>query len=102
MLLRADAAAAGPGFGRRNGRRDGHDGQLRRIGGAELVGCVHSSRGQRFGPQCVEGKGLLPAQVYYQPYRTGTTYISDGRGCAIVTAPPSSNCQSVGPLTATL
>ena len=65
------------------------------------VACIQAE-GSDSAPQCVEGKGLLPAQVYYQPYRPGTTYISDGRGCAIVTAPPSSTCQSVGPLTATL
>ena len=54
------------------------------------VACIQAE-GSDSAPQCVEGKGLLPAQVYYQPYRPGTTYISDGRGCAIVTAPPSSN-----------
>ena len=65
------------------------------------VACIQAE-GSDSAPQCAEGKGLLPAQVYYQPYRPGTTYVSDGRGCAIVTVPPSSTCQSVGPLTATL
>jgi len=68
---------------------------------ASSVACVHAE-GSDSAEQCVDGKGLLPAQVYFAPYRAGTTYISTGRGCAIVTAPPSSICQSIGPYTATL
>ncbi len=68
---------------------------------ASSVACVQAE-GSDTAEQCVEGKGLLPAQVYFTPYRAGTTYTSTGRGCAVVTAPPSSTCQTVGPLTATL
>ena len=66
-----------------------------------LVACIQLQGSDGPG-QCAQGTGTLPAQVYYQPYRPGTTYVSDGRGCAIVTAPPGSTCQTVGPLTATL
>ncbi len=48
------------------------------------------------------GKGLLPAQVFYQPYRPGATYIATGRGCATTGNPPQPVCQPMGPLTATL
>jgi hypothetical protein len=65
------------------------------------VACIQAE-GSDSAQECAEGRGMLPAQVYYQPYRPGTTYVSEGRGCAIVTAPPGSTCQSVGPLTATL
>ena len=55
------------------------------------------------GPgQCAEGPGILPAQVYYQPYRRGATYIATGRGCATTGNPPQPVCQSNGPITATL
>ncbi len=63
--------------------------------------CIQAD-GSETAPQCAEGKGLLTAQVFYAPYRPGMTYVSDGRGCAVVTAPPSSVCQTVGPYTATL
>ena len=66
-----------------------------------LVACIQLQGSDGPG-QCAQGTGTLPAQVYYQPYRPGTAYVSDGRGCAIVTAPPGSTCQTVGPLTATL
>jgi hypothetical protein len=55
------------------------------------------------GPlQCVRGNGILPAQVFFQPYRPGTTYTATGRGCAAKGNPPQSICQESGPLTATL
>ena len=34
--------------------------------------CIQAE-GSDSAPQCVEGKGQLPAQVYYQPYRPGMT-----------------------------
>jgi hypothetical protein len=55
------------------------------------------------GPgQCAQGQGILPAQVFYQPYRPGATYVSTGRGCASTGNPPQPVCQPTGPLTATL
>jgi hypothetical protein len=51
---------------------------------------------------CAQGEGLLPAQVYYQPYRPGATYISSGRGCSSTGNPPTPVCQSTGPYVATL
>jgi hypothetical protein len=55
------------------------------------------------GPgQCAQGQGLLPAQVFYQPYQPGATYIATGRGCAATGNPPQPVCQPMGPLTTTL
>lgn len=65
------------------------------------VVCIRAE-GSSLGDQCAEGKGTLPAQVYFTPYRPGTTYVSEGRGCANLIVPPSSTCQSVGPQSETL
>jgi len=55
------------------------------------------------GPgQCQQDSGILTAQVFYQPYRPGATYVSTGRGCATTGNPPQPVCQPTGPLTATL
>ncbi|MGP4056259.1 hypothetical protein ACTWP6_15795 [Mycobacterium sp. 4D054] len=55
------------------------------------------------GPgQCARGFGLVPAQVFFQPYRPGLTYTATGRGCASKGNPPQQHCQESGPLTATL
>jgi hypothetical protein len=66
-----------------------------------LVACVQLQGSDGPG-QCAQGEGFLPAQVYYQPYRPGATYISTGRGCATKGNPPQPICQPSGPLTATL
>lgn len=65
------------------------------------VVCIRAEGGD-LGDQCAEGKGTLPAQVFFTPYRPGTTYVAEGRGCANIIAPPSSTCQSVGPHSVTL
>ena len=66
-----------------------------------MVACIQLQGGD--GPaQCAEGRGTLPAQVYYQPYRPGATYISTGRGCASKGNPPQGVCSEAGPFTATL
>jgi hypothetical protein len=55
------------------------------------------------GPgQCAEQNGILTAQVFYQPYRPGATYVATGRGCATTGNPPQPVCTPMGPLTATL
>jgi hypothetical protein len=55
------------------------------------------------GPgQCQQQNGILTAQVFYQPYRRGATYIATGRGCANTGNPPRPVCQPMGPPTATL
>ena len=55
------------------------------------------------GPaQCARSNGLVPAQVFFQPYRPGTTYTATGRGCAAKGNPPQTFCQESGPLSATL
>lgn len=52
--------------------------------------------------QCDQGQGIIPAQVYYQPYRPGATYVATGRGCAVKGNPPQPSCDTTGPVTATL
>jgi hypothetical protein len=55
------------------------------------------------GPgQCQQQNGILTAQVFYQPYRPGATYIATGRGRANTGNPPRPVCQPMGPPTATL
>ena len=65
------------------------------------VACVQL-QGSDGAVQCAQGKGTLPAQVYYQPYRPGATYISTGRGCSSKGNPPQPVCLSMGPVTAAL
>jgi hypothetical protein len=65
------------------------------------VACVQM-QGSGTAEQCAMNTGLIPAQVYYGPYRPGATYVSTGRGCASTGNPPRSSCQTLGPLTATL
>ena len=66
-----------------------------------LVACVQLQGSDGPG-QCAQGQGILPAQVYYQPYRPGATYISTGRGCSLKGNPPQPVCSPTGPFTATL
>ena len=66
-----------------------------------LVACVQLQGSDGPG-QCAQGEGILPAQVYYQPYRPGATYISTGRGCSSKGNPPTPVCSPKGPFTATL
>jgi hypothetical protein len=66
-----------------------------------LVACVQLQGSDGPG-QCAQGQGILPAQVYYQPYRPGATYTSTGRGCSSKGNPPQPVCLSTGPFTVTL
>ena len=66
-----------------------------------LVACIQLQGSDGPG-QCAQGEGVLPAQVYYQPYRPGATYTSSGRGCSSTGNPPQPVCQPTGPFTATL
>ena len=65
------------------------------------VACVQLQGSDGPG-QCAQQNGILTAQVFYQPYRPGATYVATGRGCANTGNPPQPVCQPVGPLTATL
>ena len=67
----------------------------------QMVACVQL-QGSSDAEQCALGQGILPAQVFYQPYRPGATYIATGRGCASKGNPPQPFCQPRGPLVATL
>jgi hypothetical protein len=65
------------------------------------VACVQLQGSDGPG-QCAQQNGILTAQVFYQPYRPGATYVATGRGCATTGNPPQPVCQPMGPLTATL
>ena len=67
----------------------------------QTVACVQLQGSDGPG-QCAQQNGILTAQVFYQPYRPGATYIATGRGCANTGNPPQGVCQPLGPLTATL
>jgi hypothetical protein len=69
--------------------------------GYMTVACVQLQGSDGPG-QCAQQNGILTAQVFYQPYRPGATYVATGRGCANTGNPPQPVCQPVGPLTATL
>lgn len=66
-----------------------------------LVACIQLQGSDGPG-QCAQGEGILPAQVYYQPYRPGAAYVATGRGCALTGNPPQPVCQPTDPFTATL
>jgi hypothetical protein len=67
----------------------------------QTVACVQL-QGSDGHEQCDQGEGIIPAQIYYQPYRAGATYVATGRGCAVKGNPPQPICATTGPLTATL
>ncbi|MBX7455099.1 hypothetical protein GR927_44560 [Mycolicibacterium sp. 3033] len=67
----------------------------------QTVACV-AMAGDSGPGHCSQGRGILPAQVYLEPYRPGTTYTATGRGCASAGNPPQASCRETGPLTATL
>jgi hypothetical protein len=65
----------------------------------QSVACVEVA-GQQ-GGSCMQGTDT--AQVYLEPYKAGTTYLSRGRGCGIIVPTlPADNCQILGPISATL
>jgi len=65
------------------------------------VVCIQMAGSDTAG-ECAQGKGILPAQVFFQPHRPGATYTATGRGCASRGNPPQPSCQASGPMTATL
>lgn len=67
----------------------------------QTTACI-SLHGADDAGHCAQGRGILPAQVFFQPYRPGATYTATGRGCASKGNPPQKYCQEVGPFTATL
>ncbi|MFB1298967.1 hypothetical protein ACAG24_026030 [Mycobacterium sp. pW049] len=67
----------------------------------ETAACIQM-QGSSGAGQCTQGRGILPAQIFFQPYRPGATYTSTGRGCASKGNPPRKICQENGPFTATL
>ena len=67
----------------------------------ETVACI-AMDGATGPGRCAQGSGIVPAQVFFQPYRPGATYTATGRGCAATGNPPQKVCAENGPLTATL
>ena len=67
----------------------------------QTVACIQM-QGSSGPGKCAQGRGILPAQIFFQPYRPGTTYTATGRGCASAGNPPQKVCQEAGPITATL
>ncbi|WP_111512465.1 hypothetical protein [Mycobacterium kyogaense] len=67
----------------------------------QTVACLQMA-GESGPGQCSQGRGILPAQVLFQPYRPGTEYTATGKGCASAGNPPAASCRTVGPLTVTL
>jgi hypothetical protein len=64
------------------------------------VACLHIQGG---AGQCTQSRGPETAQVFFEPYQPGATYVSSGRGCGAIfdfTTDPS--CLAVGPINATL
>lgn len=64
----------------------------------QTVACIQM-QGASGPAECAQGQGIVPAQVFYQPYRPGATYTSTGRGCAAKGNPPQTYCQETGPST---
>jgi hypothetical protein len=65
----------------------------------QAVACVELLGQQR--SSCMQG--VDTAQVYFEPYTPGATYVSRGRGCGIIVPTlPADNCQILGPNQATL
>lgn len=52
--------------------------------------------------RCDQTNGNTTAQVYLSPYVPGLNYTARGRGCAGLTAPPTTFCSSLGPTAAVL
>lgn len=52
--------------------------------------------------RCDNTNGNTMSQVYLSPYVPGLEYTARGRGCAAITAPPTSICSSLGPTSAVL
>ncbi|MCV7238721.1 hypothetical protein A5765_07985 [Mycolicibacterium celeriflavum] len=69
---------------------------------AMSVACVHIAGPDSQG-QCTQARGPAAAQVYFEPYQPGATYIASGRGCGKVFEDAlEPNCQMLGPINATL
>ena len=69
---------------------------------AMSVACVHLAGPDSRG-QCTQARGPGAAQVFFEPYQPGATYIASGRGCGKVFEDAlEPNCQILGPINATL
>ena len=101
MQLHAVAAADGAGRRRREGDR--HVNPAGCLGPWKPkygVACLNIQGG---AGQCTQSRGPETAQVFFEPYQPGATYVASGRGCgAIFDFTTDPTCQTVGPINATL
>jgi hypothetical protein len=63
--------------------------------------CV-KAQGDSTNGKCAFQARPVAAQVYYAPYRPGTTYVSTGTGCGSVFTAEGAVCATEGPMSATL
>ncbi|AMO62780.1 Uncharacterised protein [Mycolicibacterium phlei] len=65
---------------------------------AVSVVCVHLAGPSSQG-SCAQARGPATAQVFFEPYEPGATYIASGRGCGKVFEDAiEPNCQILGPI----
>ncbi|WP_370330126.1 hypothetical protein [Mycolicibacterium hippocampi] len=69
---------------------------------AASVACLEMPGGNAV-KRCYPSDGTGRAQVFFEPYVAGATYIATGRGCgAWIGQPPAPDCQLLGPYAAAL
>ncbi len=69
---------------------------------AESVACLQMLAGDRV-TRCYPSDSSGSAQIYFEPYVPGATYIATGRGCgAWIGQLAAPDCQRLGPYSATL
>lgn len=69
---------------------------------AKSVACLQMQAGDRV-TRCYPSDGSGSAQIYYEPYVAGATYVSTGRGCgAWIGQLVAPDCLQLGPYSATL
>lgn len=69
---------------------------------AQSVACMQIQAGDRV-TRCYPSDPSGSAQVFFEPYIAGVTYVATGRGCsAWIGQSPAPECQLLGPYSATL
>ncbi|GJF17289.1 hypothetical protein NGTWS1803_34690 [Mycolicibacterium cyprinidarum] len=69
---------------------------------AQSVACLQMQAGDRV-TRCHPSDNSGSANIFYEPYVPGATYVATGRGCAAwIGQLPAPDCQLLGPYSATL
>ena len=69
---------------------------------AQSVACLQMQAGDRV-TRCYPSDASGRAQVYFEPYAAGATYVATGRGCSLwLGQMAAQDCQVLGPYSATL